>query len=102
MVGTIKKKVPEVAPEMDDRPASISATYQNREHDDPGLRLSYVWGKKNCGNKKSQTDLSKLSHILLAIAIFMGKVYLRGSRRNLTAEPASPTTLERSLFLSLN
>jgi hypothetical protein len=61
-----------------------------------------MFGEKNCGNKKSQTDLSKLPHILLAIAIFMGKVYLRGSRRNLTAEPASPTTLERSLFLSLN
>jgi hypothetical protein len=52
MVGTIKKKVPEVAPEMDDRPASISATYQNREHDDPGLRLSYVWGKKIVETKR--------------------------------------------------
>ena len=39
-----------------------------------------MFGGKKRGNKKNQKDLSKLPHILLAIAIFIGKVYLRGSR----------------------
>jgi len=87
MVGTIINKVPEVAIDQLFTKDMMLLRWMIVQPQFLQLHIKIenmmtrvfgypMFGKKNRGNKKSQKDLSKLPHILLAIAIFIGKVYL--------------------------